>query len=137
MAVAILGILGSCSGGGEPSADVPCAEPTTAGDTSLLPRDVQISEYGDLVSTEVDGGFLNARVISEQLIIEIDPHLQSRIVEAGYSVLAHDNEGFEAEIFFGRGGGTTGTIQMREGPCEDQVTIDLLYGSKRYEGKSS
>ena len=89
------------------------------------------------MSVEVAGGYLNARVISEQLIIEIDPDLQRRIIEAGYSVLAHDNEGFEAEIFFGRGEGTTGTIQMREGPCKDQVTIDLLYGSRRYERNSS
>jgi hypothetical protein len=129
--------LAACSGSGEPAADVPCVEPTTVADTSRLPRDVPISDYGDLVSVEVEGGFLNARVISDQLIIEIDPDLQRRIIDAGYSVLAHDNEGFEAEIFFGRGGDTTGTIQMREGPCEDQVTIDLLYGSKRYEKESS
>lgn len=106
-------------------------------DTSLLPRDVPLSDYGEVVSVSVDGGYLNARVISDQLIVEIDPDLQRRIVDAGYSVLAHDNEGFEAEIYFGRGRGTTGTIQMREGPCEDQVTINLLYGSDRYERISS
>jgi hypothetical protein len=111
--------------------------PSPVDDFSDLPPDVPIDDYGDVVSVSIDGGYLNARVISDQLIVELDPALQRQIIDAGYSVLAHDNEGFEAEIFFGRGQGTTGTIQMREGPCEGDVTIDLIYGSRRYERESS
>lgn len=41
-------------------------------------------------------------------------------------------QGFEAEISFERGKGTTGTYRLRQGPCGDQVTIKLLYEADRY-----
>ena len=64
-------------------------------------------------------------VITEQKIVEVDPPLQRAILDAGYEILSHDNEGFEAEIFFARGSKSVGTIIMREGPCEGQATLRL------------
>ena len=70
-------------------------------------------------------GFRTVEVVSEQEIVAIDPPLQRSLLEAGYEILSHDNEGFEAEIFFARGSQTVGTIIMREGPCEGQATLRL------------
>ena len=66
-------------------------------------------------------------MVSDELIVELDPQIQRHLVAGGFEIIGHDNEGFEAEIFFRRGAKTLGTILMREGPCEDQVTITLLY----------
>lgn len=84
----------------------------------------------------IDDDYFDAKVISEELIVEIDPELQRSLITAGYEIVGHDNEGFEAEIFFRRGEDTVGTIFMKEGPCDGQVTIDLLYTSPRLVRKS-
>ncbi|HWC15140.1 MAG TPA: hypothetical protein VG929_11210 [Actinomycetota bacterium] len=105
-------------------------------DTSLLPRDVPLDDYGDVVALDVDGGFVTARVVTEQPITVVDPPLQRALLDADYEILAHDNEGFEAEIFFARGSETVGTILMREGPCPGQVSLRLRYGARRYEEDS-
>lgn len=98
-----------------------------------MPRDVPIQDFGKVVEVSVADGFLTARVVTDQPITVVDPPLQRAILDAGYEILAHDNEGFEAEIFFARGSDTVGTILMREGPCPDQVTLRLRYGAKRFE----
>ncbi|HEV3472077.1 MAG TPA: hypothetical protein VG408_02570 [Actinomycetota bacterium] len=96
-----------------------------------MPKDIPIDDYGTQVEGEIDDDYLNAKVISEGLIVEIDPELQRALGAAGYEIIGHDNEGFEAEIFFRRGEDTVGTIFMKEGPCDGQVTIDLLFTSPR------
>lgn len=101
-----------------------------------MPRDIPLDDYGDVVDVDVDEGFLTARVITEEPITVVDPPLQRALLAANYEILAHDNEGFEAEIFFARGGDTVGTILMREGPCPGQVTLRLRYGARRYEEES-
>jgi hypothetical protein len=104
-------------------------------DTSLLPKDIDFSLVGDIVEIEVKRGFLNVVAHSDQLIIEADPPIQRDLLDAGYEVLSHDNEGFEAEIYFARGVRTVGTFTFRE-LCEGRIKISLVYGSDRYEKMS-
>jgi hypothetical protein len=106
-------------------------------DVSLIPRDVPITDFGEIVELEVRDGFLHAVAYGDGLIVEIDPEMQRQLGTAGYQIVGHDNEGFEAEIFFARGADTVGTIQMREGPCDDQVTLRLSYGAPRFEKAGS
>lgn len=127
LCVALVG----CSGGGDPKADEPCTGPTRTFDLEPPPDDIPIDDYGTQVEGAVNDDYLDAKVISDDLIVEIDPELQRSLVAAGYEIIGHDNEGFEAEIFFRRGEGTVGTIFMKEGPCDGQVTIDLLFTSPR------
>jgi len=103
----------------------------------LIPKDVPVGDFGEVVQLEVRDGFLHAVVHSDGLIVEIDPEMQRRLVTGGYQIVGHDNEGFEAEIFFARGADTVGTIFMREGPCEDQVILRLSYGAPRFEKAGS
>lgn len=124
-------MLVACSEGGGSASPKACSEPTRTADLKLPPDDVPIDEYGTLVQGTIDDDYYDAKVISDDLIVEIDPALQRSLVAGGYEIIGHDNEGFEAEIFFRRGEDTVGTIFMKEGPCDGQVSIDLLYTSPR------
>ena len=123
--------LVACSGGGSASPDT-CREITPAPDLVSVPADIPIDDFGTQVEGVINDEYLDAKVISEDLIVEIDPALQRSLIDGGYEVIGHDNEGFEAEIFFRRGEKTVGTIFMKEGPCDGQVTIDLLLTSPEF-----
>ena len=131
MGLALCAALVGCSGDGGSAAPEPCSGPTRTFDLEPPPNDVPIDDYGTQVEGTIDDDYLDAKVISDELIVEIDPELQRSLGDAGYEIIGHDNEGFEAEIFFRRGADTVGTIFMKEGPCDGQVTIDLLYTSPR------
>ena len=132
--MAVLGV-GGC-GGSEQEAPRACPVPSPVEELGLLPADIPLDEWGVVDQLEVKEGFLAARAISETQIVELYPVIARATVDAGYEILSGDNEGFEAEIFFVRGERTTGNYILREGPCADQVTIRLLYGSNRYREAS-
>jgi hypothetical protein len=104
-------------------------------DLSLMPKDIDPALMGEVVAIDVKRGFLNVVAHSDQLIIEADPPLQRALFDVGYQVLSHDNEGFEAEIFFARESKTVGTFTFRE-LCPGKIKISLVYGSDRYERMS-
>lgn len=124
--------VGAACGGSRSASPEPCESPEPVEDLSLLPRDIPLDEWAVIHQIEVSSGFLAARGITETSIVELYPVIARATVDAGYTILSGDNEGFEAEIFFDRGEGTTGTYLLREGPCDGQVTIRLLYESDRY-----
>jgi len=95
----------------------------------MLPTDVPFADFGEVVEIAEDDDFVNARAYSDGLIVEMDPQMQRELIAEKYQIVGHDNEGFEAEIFFARGSETVGTIQMRDGPCEGIVTLLLTYTS--------
>ena len=132
--MAVLGV-GACAGAEEETPRA-CPAPSPAGELRLLPADIPLDEWGVVDQLEVTDGFLAVRAISETQIVELYPVIARATVDAGYEILSGDNEGFEAEIFFVRGERTTGNYILREGPCADQVTIRLLYGSNRYREAS-
>lgn len=137
VAAALL-LVPACAPGAErPAArPTPCASPTPVADTSDLPPDLPVDEVSEVVDLHVKKGFLAAQGVTELSIVELYPQLSRALLDEGYDIISGDNEGFEAEIFFRRGRGTTGTYLLREGPCEGQVTLRLLYGSKRYRSAS-
>jgi hypothetical protein len=134
----VLLFIPACGGGGEPNAapTPPCPSVAPIADTSELPPDLPVAELTDVVEVRIRKGFLAAQGTTEMSIVELYPRLSRALLDEGYEILSGDNEGFEAEIFFRRGRGTTGTYLLREGPCGGQVTLRLLYGSKRYRGAS-
>lgn len=136
--VTVLLVIPACGDGGEPSAapTPPCRSASPIADTSDLPHDLPVADLTDVVEVRIRKGFLAAQGTTEMSIVELYPRLSRALLDEGYEILSGDNEGFEAEIFFRRGRGTTGTYLLREGPCEGQVTLRLLYGSSRYRGAS-
>lgn len=135
VAVALCAFAG-CSSEGDPAATEPsaCPEPKSESRTEAIPEDVAIADFGTVTSVQRKPGFVGVEVISTQKIVEIYPPLARSIVDARYQILAGDNEGFEAEIFFARGKHVTGTYLLRQGPCGDQVTIKLVYTTKQPAG---
>lgn len=118
-------------GGGEGSVSTgptPCPLPPPGGNEQLLPKGLELTEYGVLAEAGVSRGFVTARVVSDIQIVELYPPIARALVDNGFKILSGDNEGFEAEIFFKRGRNETGNIYMREGPCTDQVTLKLSVG---------
>jgi hypothetical protein len=127
----VISLLGGCTSGEAPGPQA-CALPSPLKGLSLLPEDIPLDQWGRVDRIEVENGFLAARAVTESRIVELYPVIARATSEAGYTILSGDNEGFEAEIFFDRGKGTTGTYRLRQGPCRDQVTIYLLYEADRY-----
>jgi hypothetical protein len=130
MALALVA-AGGC-GGGDAAGPRACALPSPVEDLTLLPGDIPLDEWGQIDRIEVRNGFLAARAVTATRIVELYPVLARATSAAGYTIISGDNEGFEAEIFFDRGKGTTGTYRLRQGPCRGQVTIYLLYEADRY-----
>ena len=123
----LVGLLAvSCtSSGGTASPSAPCESPTPITLKDPLPPGIPLDDYGEVVAAGESKGFRMVEVVTEQQIVAVDPPLQRAILDAGYEILSHDNEGFEAEIFFARSSKSVGTIIMREGPCEGQATLRL------------
>lgn len=100
---------------------------------SLLPRAISFDDYGTIISQDVEKGFLITEARSEMKVVELDPVIQRDLLDEGFEILSHDNEGFEAEIFFARGQELVGTFTLRD-LCEGQIRVRLVLGAKRYEG---
>ncbi|HJR45155.1 MAG TPA: hypothetical protein VJ927_06075 [Actinomycetota bacterium] len=124
-------LIGGCGGssGEEPPR---CELPQEVEDLSDLPRDLPVDRWGNVTEIGVENGFLGVVAVTDTTIIELYPQIARAVSEGGYTILSGDNEGFEAEIFFERGQGTTGAFRLRQGPCVEQVTIRLLLEAERY-----
>ena len=94
----------------------------------LLPAEIPLSDWGTVTKVAEQKGYVGARAIAETTIVELYPQLSKHIRLNGFETISGENEGFEAEIFFAKGS-NTGTFLLREGPCEGQVTLKLLYGA--------
>jgi len=101
---------------------------------SLLPPDITFDDHATIIGQQVEKGFLITEARSELMVVELDPIIQRDLLENGFEILSHDNEGFEAEIFFARGKEFVGTFTLRD-LCEGQIRVRLVLGAKRYEKK--
>lgn len=131
-------LLAGCGSGSDKQASAqptPCPSVVPLRERSALPDDISLSSYGTIISQEVKSGFLISEARSDLLVIEADPMIQRDLLEHGFEILSHDNEGFEAEIFFARGETYVGTFSLHD-LCEGQIRIKLVLGADRY-GKSS
>lgn len=77
---------------------------------------------------------IGVTAVSELSVVELYPPLARAILDAGYSIVSSDNEGFEAEIFFGDDE-TTGAYRLRESACEGQVIVRLLFEQSKARKK--
>lgn len=119
----------ACGGntpGGNAASTTACATPPPASDASKAPQQLELQRHATIIDIERRGGALGITAVSTQSVVELYPPLARAILDAGYSIVSSDNEGFEAEIFFGDDR-VTGAYRLREGPCEDQVTVRLLF----------
>lgn len=126
-------VLSSCGGGSGDTggAGTPeCLEPVPAADTADMPRELQLDRHATITEVAKKKGALGVTAISDLPVVELYPPLARAILDAGYSIVSSDNEGFEAEIFFGDES-VTGAYRLREAPCGDQVIVKLLFDRGR------
>ena len=125
-------LVASCGDGGEEkSAERPeCTEPVPAPETGAVPPKLRLDRYATITEVKMKKGALGITAVSDLPVVELYPPLARAILDAGYSIVSSDNEGFEAEIFFGDES-VTGAYRLREAPCGEQVVVRLLYEEEK------
>lgn len=103
-----------------------CTDPTPTTDAADVPQELRLARHATITDVKLRGGALGVTAISELSVVELYPPLARAVLDAGYSIVSSDNEGFEAEIFFGNDT-VTGAYRLREAPCENQVIVRLLF----------
>ncbi len=91
-----------------------------------MPHELHLARHATITEVRHRGRALGVTAVSDLSVVELYPPLARAILDAGYSIVSSDNEGFEAEIFFGDDR-TTGAYRLREGPCPGEVTVKLLF----------
>ena len=126
----------ACGGGGGDADALPaCTSPSPATDTSLVPPELQLEQHATITAVARRGAATGITAVSNKSVVELYPPLARAILDAGYSIVSSDNEGFEAEIFFGDNS-VTGAYRLREAPCRDQVIVRLLFEERGKRGNS-
>jgi len=114
---------------------MPCEPPVPAPRQQDVPSELQLARHATITDVTRKGTAVGVTAISDLTVVELYPPLARAILDAGYSIVSSDNEGFEAEIFFGDDK-STGAYRLREGPCNEQVTVRLLFeGRGRKEAR--
>jgi hypothetical protein len=122
----ILVMLAACGDGQPAATPTPCVSPTPVTDTKSIPSDIPVTDWGSVTKIKKEKKFLVIQAVSDQSVVELHPQIARSLLDSGYEIVGADNEGFESEIFFAPGKGTSGLFRLREGPCKDQVTVTLL-----------
>lgn len=136
-ALLVLLLFSACGGNDGRSAPqaTPCSPPEAAPDTAAVPRELHLAQHATITRVTRRGAAIGVTAVSELSVVELYPPLARAILDAGYSIVSSDNEGFEAEIFFGDDK-TTGAYRLREAGCEGQVVVRLLFERERRGAKS-
>ena len=122
-------VLAACGGDGDtgaPAARPTCVAPSPLSDLADVPKQLQLHRHATITEIAHQRGALGITATSDQSVVELYPPLARAILDSGYSIVSSDNEGFEAEIFFGNDK-VTGAYRLREAPCRDQVIVRLLF----------
>lgn len=128
MMILPLVLMSSCGGGdeGKTAERLECIRPTPAPDIGAVPPQLRLGRHATITEVKSREGALGITAVSDLPVVELYPPLARAILDAGYSIVSSDNEGFEAEIFFGDDS-VTGAYRLREAPCGDQVVVKLLF----------
>lgn len=119
----------ACNGDSGPRAErapSPCPGARLADDAGEVPAELRLGRHATITKVRRRGTALGITAVSTKTVVELYPPLARAVLDSGYSIVASDNEGFEAEIYFGNET-TTGAYRLREGPCKGQVTVRLLF----------
>ncbi|GAA2107091.1 hypothetical protein [Actinomadura alba] len=126
-ATATAALVAALAGCGDPAGGSPraCAEPVPVAKSRLAALPLDLSRAGTVTEVGSGAGHVGATVVAESTIDESYAALPAVLTAGGFDVVAEENEGIEADIFFVRGRRETGSVKLVEGPCEGQVTLRL------------
>lgn len=130
VALAVAGaiVLTGCASGASGPRYTSCAEPMAAAEVPSLPDDLPLIEDAELTDVTRRKGFVAVTGVATNTTVDdlYDPVVE-RVRAKGFDVLAQENEGFEAEVYFSRRTDTAGIAGLRRGPCPGQVTVSVIY----------
>jgi hypothetical protein len=106
-----------------------CAEPVPVAESRRAALPLDLDRVGTVTEVGSEAGHVAATVVAESTIDESYAALPAVLTAGGFDVVAEENEGIEADIFFVRGRQETGSVKLVEGPCEGQVTLRLTVAS--------
>lgn len=92
-----------------------------------LATDLEADRLGTVVAGREVDGLQTLSVTSRRSVAELRTRVTSAVARIGLRKLSEDNEGFEAEIYFGApGGGRSAVARVREDPlCPGRTTVQL------------
>ena len=122
--------LTGCSGDDGGSCADPTAMPATArpavGDT------IRVERLGTVVAGQQAEGFATMTIESELSIDDLQRRLPASLTRLDMKPLSVENEGFEAEIYFGGPGSAYGVARVTESTlCTGRTTIVLSLSDER------
>lgn len=92
-----------------------------------LPADVPVPEVIEITNTKVRRKFVIVDGYAETSVKDLFETSGKAITDGDFEIINTDYEGFEAELYFARGTSIAGIVRLREGPCDDFVSMNLLY----------
>jgi hypothetical protein len=128
LALASVVALAGCSDEKTGARYAQCVEPMAAERPPALPDDLPLIDAAELTDVTRQKGFLAVSGVASDMTVDdlYDP-MVNRVRDEGFDILAQENEGFEAEVYFSRRTEIAGIASLRRGPCPEQVTVSVIY----------
>jgi hypothetical protein len=131
--------LAGCSSQQAGSRYATCIDEGAAARPGSLPDDIPMLQQTELTDVTRKEGFVAVSGVATDLTVDdlYEPMVRS-VRAQGFDVLAQENEGFEAEVYFSKSTDVAGIASLRKGPCPTQVTYSVLYDPlETKEGKEA
>lgn len=138
LALASVVALAGCSPNATGSRYASCIDDSVASRPGSLPEDIPLIDEAALTDVTRKQGFVSVSGVATDLTVDdlYEPMVRA-VTRNGFDVLAQENEGFEAEVYFSKGVDVAGIASLRKGPCPTQVTYSVLYDPlETKQGKS-
>lgn len=130
-----LTVLPGCGGSDTAAA---CPAPTALADPPRLSAVIQAARLGTVVAGQSAAGFVTLTIESDLSVAELTDRLPRSLGRLDHEPLTVDNEGFEAEIYFGGPRAATSVVRVREDPrCAGRSTLQVSVSDDRIAADGS
>ena len=121
-------MLAACGGSDSAAA---CPEVTPAAGSAKVLRELRLDQFGRVTAARDEPGLSTTTVLSENDVQELIKPVKAAIIRGGYTVLAEENDGFEADFKFNRGSDVHGIARISDDPDCDvrQIQVSVVDGS--------
>ena len=115
-----------------------CPPAAALADPPPLSRVIQAPRLGTVTAGQSAEGFVTLTIESDLSVPELTDRLPRSLGRLGHEPLSVDNEGFEAEIYFGGPRSATSVVRVREDPrCAGRSTLQVSVSDDRIAADGS
>jgi hypothetical protein len=120
--IIVMGAASGCSG----SDGAGCPAPTPLVGDSELAGAIDADRIGTVTAAQSIPGLATLTIESPDTVGELRDRVPRVMRRIGFDKLSEDNEGFEAEIYFGGADEAAGVASIRENAlCPERTTVQL------------